>query len=724
MSRRLGLDDLARLPLPGMDAPTAVAFTPDGGAVTYLQSADGSLVRSLWRHDLSTGGRSILAAPLAESTGEATLSHEEHLRRERTHTSELGVTQYSWASAAPRATLLVPMAGRLLVAVGPETELGVHPLTGVTGASDAQLSPDGRRISFCSGGDLFVVPIGGGSPIRLTDDAAPGVSNGRAEFVAAEELDRFDGAWWSSDSNSIAYARVDERRIPPFTVTPPSEAGATGEVQTYPFAGGPNAEVSLRIAALDGTGTRGVPLEIGADDYLARVVAHPAGGWLVAVLPRAQRALVWHRVEADGSAQVLWREAGDPWINLDLDTRILADGRFLRSSERSGFRHLELRAATGEVERVLTAGEWVVTGAVSVSEARREVLFMATRDGVLERHLYAVSLDAGRPVTDPRRLTAEAGWHEIVAGRNGERWVDTWSDLATAPRVTVAGRDTPAITIHASATTASAEQLKPPDLQEVTAADGRTVLHAAVYRSEAGRGGGQAPPGVVWVYGGPHSQYVKRAWELTVHPLRQLLAQCGATVALVDNRGTANRGSEFEAVIAGRLGWTEVDDQAATVTQLGDRGELDAGRVAITGWSYGGYMTALAMVREPALFRVGVAGAPVTEWAGYDTAYTERYLGMPADNPDGYRDATPLTNVASLSGELLLIHGTADDNVHFQHSERLRAALTAAGREIELIPLLGQRHRTRTTDAIRLREGRTVAFLLAGLGLALPPWLD
>lgn len=720
MSRHLGLDDLARLPLPGMNVPASVAFAPDGRSVTYLLSADDSLVRSLWRHDLVTGARSVLASPLPETSSEAALSREEHLRHERTRTSELGVTDYAWATAASEATLLVPMAGRLFVTVGAETEREVHPLTGVAHASDAHLSPDGRLISFCSGGDLYLVPVRGGSPMRLTDDGGPGISNGVADFVAAEELDRLDGTWWSADSRSIVYAHVDERRVPPWTIAEPGRADPAGEVQRYPFAGGPNAEVTLRVAAVEGTGSHEVRLEMEPDDYLGRVVVHPAGGWLVAVLPRAQSSLTWHRVGADGSAHVLWREEAEPWINLDADTRILADGRILRSSERSGFRHLELRAANGDLLRVLTGGDWVVTRVVAVAEARREVLFVATRDGVLERHLYAVPLDADQPVNDPERLTTEPGWHEIVASPDGERWVDTWSDLETAPSVAVAARDAAPVAIHASAVTAATEQLDPPDLVDVLAADGRTVLHAAMYRAHTGRAGGTPPPGVIWVYGGPHSQYVKRAWEMTVHPLRQFLAQSGATVALVDNRGTACRGVAFEAILDGRLGWTEVADQAAAVRQFADRGELDPAKVGITGWSYGGFMTVLAMVREPTLFRVGVAGAPVTEWTGYDTAYTERYLGMPAENPNGYRDSTLLSHAAGLSGDLLLIHGTLDDNVHFRQSERLLAALQAAGREIELVPLPGQRHRTRGADAIRLREQRTAAYLLRGLGLPVP----
>ena len=670
---RLTLDDLERLAEGRTDAPGSVRFAPDGRSVTYLFSADGSLVRSLWRHDLQTGERSVLASPLPQTIREESLSLEEQLQRERTRTSELGVTDYAWASAAPAPTLLVPQAGRLFVAVGAETERGVRPIPGVDSAQAPLLSPDGSHVAYVVAGELNVAPVSGGVPRRLTDDAEPGVFNGLADYVAAEELDRFDGAWWSADSRSIAYEHVDERGVPQFAVT-------AEEMHRYPFAGGPNARVSLRVASLAGAAVREVDLGMRPDDYLACVAAHPAGGWLAAVLPREQRSLRWHRVGADASAAVMWIEEADPWLNLDDLTRILPDGRILRSSERTGFRHLELRTPSGELDRVLTAGDWVVTDVVAISAARGEVLFTATRDGVAERQLYTVPLDAPQPDADPQRLSVEPGWHTFEAQADGERWIDTWSDLEHAPRVTVrcgTGAGSPSMRRRRRPRTSSSIR---PSLVEVMAADGRTPLHAALYRARRSAGADGPAPGVVWVYGGPHQQYVRRSWEVTADPLRQYFAQSGATVVVVDNRGTADRGVAFESAIDGRLGGNEVTDQAAAVRQLIEHGVLQAGRVGIFGGSYGGFMTLMAMAQEPELFSVGVAIAPVTEWSGYDTAYTERYLGTPAGNPEAYRASSALTHAAHVRGSLLLIHGTSDENVHLRHSTRLVDAFRSAGR--------------------------------------------
>jgi dipeptidyl-peptidase-4 len=718
-SDRLTLDDVARRPEPGMDAPGSAVFAPDGRSITYLFSPDGSLVRSLWRHDLESGERAEIAIPRSETTREETLSREDQLQRERARTTELGITAFSWATDAHRPTLLVPMAGRILVGSGDVPELRLSEIPGVHGASGASLSPDGSLVSFTMNGDLYVVPVAGGSALRLTDDAEPGVFNGLAEFVASEELDRFEGAWWSADSRSIAFARVDERGIPPFHITHAPGHEPADEVHHYPFAGGPNAHVSLRVASAAGSVVREVDLGMGADDYLARALPHPDGGWLVALLPRDQRTLSWHRVGADGSAERLWVEEGGPWINLDDHTRVLPDGRILRSTERTGFRHLELRAPDGSLERALTAGDWVVTRVVAVAAARREVLFMATRHGVLERHLHAVQWDTPEPVTDPPRLSVEPGWHAVVASHDGERWIDTWSDLRHAPRLTVVGRDNTTQLIHASSTTAADEGLEPPELVELTAADGTTPLQAAIYRSSTLAEGSDPAPAVVWVYGGPHSQYVKEAWELTIHGLRQYLAQSGATVVVVDNRGTGFRGVAFEDAVDGQLGGTEVADQTIALRQLADRGLLDARRVGIVGGSYGGFMTIMAMALEPDLFTTGVAIAPVSEWAGYDTAYTERYLGTPTENPDAYRASSALTHAEALRGDLLLIHGTIDENVHLRHSERLIQAFRTAGREVELVRLPEQRHRTRGI-AIRERDWRTITHLLRGLRLPLP----
>jgi dipeptidyl-peptidase-4 len=252
----------------------------------------------------------------------------------------------------------------------------------------------------------------------------------------------------------------------------------------------------------------------------------------------------------------------------------------------------------------------------------------------------------------------------------------------------------------------------------MTAADGATSLDAALYRPT--EPAATPPPCVVWVYGGPHAQYVKNAWEMTVSPLRQYLAQSGVAVLVVDNRGSNYRGLAFEAPLAGHLGGVEIGDQCAAVEQLAAAGEIDGSRVAITGGSYGGFMTLMSVIRRPDVFRCGVAISPVTDQRGYDTAYIERYLGRPADEPDAYARSSVLPHAGDLNGSVLVIHGAIDENVHLRHSIRLAAALQARGQDLDLVVLPDDRHHVRSRHGLLTRDRRTVQHLLEGLGVDLP----
>lgn len=715
------LEDLSRLALPGADGPSAVRFAPDGRGITYLQADAGSLVQSLWRHELATGERSLLAGPSAEAEDEARLSQREHLERERRRSTALGVTEYAWLVDGPEPVLLVPMGGRAFVRVG---ESVLRPVQGVHGAEAIVGAPDGSVIAFVGEGDLWIAPVAGGELRRLTHDAADGVVNGLAEYAAAEELDRFEGMWWSCDSAAIAFAHVDERGIPRFPIAHLGDERPFHEEHRYPFAGGPNALVSLRVASLRGGSVQEVALPLVPGGYLARVVSHPGGGWLVALLPRDQRTLAWYHVTPEATVRHLWTEAAEPWINLDDDTRVLPDGRVLRSTERTGHRHLELRAPGGELLAQLTAGDWSITSVAHVDADAGAVNFHGLADGPNEQHLYRVPLDAASPVTRPKRLTVEAGWHSATFAADGARWIDAWSDLEGGPRIVLhdaLSPDQERIVVPPTVDSAGIG-VAPPELLQVVAADGATRLQAALYRPHEPHSA--PPPCVVWVYAGPHQRYVKRDWATTAHPLRQYLAAAGVAVLVVDGRGSAQRGLEFEGAIQGRLGVAEVADQAGAVRQLAQRGEIDASRVAITGGSYGGFMTLRAMAAEPELFRAGVAVAPVTAWDGYDTAYTERYLGIPQEQPEAYAASSVLRDAPRLIGDLLLIHGAIDENVHLRHSIRLVRALQAAGRDAELVVLPGDRHKTRTAAGLATRDRRTVTHLLHCLGVPLPAELE
>jgi len=669
-----------------MDHPTRVEFTRDESGVTFLAPEPGGNTRSLWRLDLASGTRTLLASPDPDAP---VASHEEELRRQRRRETGSGITDYTRALASD---LIVAMHARRCLAS--RDGLAAMKMPGIRDPQAVYPDPSGRRIAWVAAGDIWSADVDGASPRRLSADGEPGVSNGLEDYLAAEELDRFEGAWWSTSGAEILFARVDERHIPVVITASPeaSPSSARKEVYRYPFAGGPNPRTSLRIAPVHPfQPAREVALDFG-DGYLARVVPHPLGGWLVAALPRDQRSLHWYLVEGSGAAQEIWVERSQLWINLDEATWVLSDGRVVRATEVSGFRHLEMRGADGTPEARLTTGEWVVTDLVHVDEARGEVLFLGTADGVLERHLYVVPIDARQPIAKPERLTTEPGWHTVTVSDDGNRWVDSWSSRTRPIRVVVRSRQGhEEVTLHRPSTDAERAVLVVPELAVLPAADGTTDLQVAIFRAPRTT---HALPGptVVWVYGGPHSQNVRESWDLTVEPYRQALVRAGFNVVMTDNRGTANRGLPFESINAGAFGTLEIDDQIAVLKALAAGGDVDLQHVAISGTSYGGFLTVLAMARRPDVFSAGVAGAPVVDWGGYDSTYTERYLGLPADNPEGYERSSLLGQVEGLRGRLLILHGTIDENVHPRHTAELVEALRAAGHEASVVMIPDERH--------------------------------
>ena len=717
--RRLTIADLARFPRPGTLVPQRFRFTKDGRWLFYLWSETFDLRLSLWALDLRTGERRVVAGPKPEQVDESRLSLEEQLRRERERQRAVGITTYALASEAAEPTLLWPTPEGLMVSRGlGEPRL----LPGTRGALDATLSPTGERVAFHRDGGLWVMELEGEEPRPVAMPEAEGVTYGAAEFVAQEELDRSEGFWWSPDGRYLAYQRTDERHIPLFPIVHLGRPQPEVEYHRYPFAGRENAHVQLFVLDLDSGSTRAIPLpEVERGEaYLARVWWRDSGRLVVYQLARDQRrasALQFDigSAAADVAPAVLWRDEQEPWINLDHHARFLRSGEFLRASERTGFKHLILHDADGREVRELTSGSWMVTAVAGVDEARRQVVFVATRESALERHLYRALLDGG----EPERLTGDPGWHAGALSPDGRWLVDVWSSLERPWSAWIVDLATGERRLLAEPGPSGGElELRPPRLFSVTAADGETSLDAALYVPD-----GEPPdrgwPLVVSVYGGPHAQRVANEWSLTVDLRAQYLAERGVAVLKVDNRGAAGRGLRFEAALARRLGTVEIDDQVAAVRELVRRGVADGSRVAIYGWSYGGYLSCLAVMKAPEVFGAAVAGAPVTEWEGYDTAYTERYMGTPQSNPEGYREASVLTHAHRLRGPLLLIHGGVDENVHFRHTARLIVALTEAQKPYELLYFPEERHMPRDAKGLEYQERRLLAFLGAHLGVEL-----
>ena len=695
-AERLTIADVASYPRPGMDAPGMIGFAPDSSAVTWLHAEDGGLVRSLWQINVETGGRSVIAGPGAD----APMSREEELLRERTRTRELGVAAYTWARDSESPVLMIP-GPTLRVSVDGEP---LRELPDSAGALSPTLSPDGTQLSFVRGGELFLMPTDGSSVAsQLTSGAEDGLTHGLADYIAQEEFGQLRGHWWSRDGR-IAYLRVDERHVAPYPIVHQGGGEVDVETHRYPFAGDQNAHVSLWVVDPASGEHEQMPLP-QQDGYLVRVAWWPDGGGgqrLVAQwIDRAQRRLQLIAF-ADGGAALLIDERQEPWINVSDDAQALEDGRFLWSNEATGFRHLSLHAADGSLIRTLTAGEWLVDGVIGVDEDAGWVYLRSTRGSPLERRVERVSLNGGEIET----LSQPGGLHSASLSRDG-RWLAMLSSSLTAPPTVslVAADGAARRTLYESDVTADSLGLTPPQLRTFSAADG-TTLYGALYRPQ-----GEPPhPLLVAVYGGPHAQTVLDAWGLTVDLRAQYLAQQGFLVLKLDNRGMAGRGLAFEAHLHRQMGTIEVDDQSAAVEQLAVEGLADLERVGVYGWSYGGYMTVMSMLRRPELFTVGVAGAPVSDWDGYDTGYTERYMGTPQNNAEGYREGSLLTHADQLQGQLLLIHGGVDENVHFRHTSRLITALTAADRDYDLLMFPEERHMPRDQAGLEYQERRVARY--------------
>ena len=715
----LSLEDAAAYPLPGMLAPQALAFTPDDAGLTYLRSPDRSLSRQLYRLDLATGQEHPLVTPPGGGVTEDNLSHEEKLRRERQRVREIGVTSYAWAREGQR--LLVPLGGDIHVQDGVDGPLRLL-VSGAGGQPtlDAQLSRDGNKVAYVQDDELYVVDAAGGPPSQRTRGArGTGKTHGLAEYIAQEEMGRSHGFWWSHDGRSLAFTEVDETHIPKFRIMHAGKDGVGADAQedhAYPFAGAANAKVRLGVVAAAGS-DRVTWMDLGDDpeQYLARVQWMPDGSLTAQVEDRAQTRLSLLRLDPKtGESSVILTESSDVWINLHDLLRPIDDGplagHFVWASERSGFRHLYLYNGAGELVRPLTAGPWHVDAIPEIDGPRGIVYFLANREHPTEQQLYSVWLTGG----EPRRITPEPGMHGVVIDHALRRFVDVHSSTAAPPRLTLRSLDDGAVLReipHESDPRLAELELRPPELRSFENRHGDT-LHAAIYRPDAAI---RPYPTLVEIYGGPHAQRVVNAWGSTVDMRAQALRSRGYLVVKIDNRGSARRGLAFEGVIRHDLGRVELEDQQDVVALLAAEGLVDPHRVGIYGWSYGGYLAAMAVVRFPETFKLAVAGAPVTHWDGYDTHYTERYMGTPATNPKGYAESSVMHHVDKLTGKLMLVHGMIDENVHFRHTARLINALIKARKPYELLLFPDERHMPRRLEDRVHMEQQILDFIAKNL---------
>lgn len=663
-----------------LGAPESVRVTPDGREVLFLRSGPRDFVRDLYAFDVATGAerRLLTAAELLGGADEA-LTAEERARRQRQRMAARGIASFQLSSDGGR--ILFPLSGRLYVydrasrRVRTIAEQGAAPV-------DPRWSPDGRKVACVRGGEIHVVDADDGSQRALTSGSPEGVTRGTAEFVAQEEMDRMQGYWWSPDSETIAYQETDEREVERFHIADPMHPERAADAFAYPRAGRRNAVVKLGLVPARGGATTWVEWDREAFPYLASVTWDAGAPLTLLVQNRAQTEERLLAVSPDGRTRELLRETDDAWVNIDPSSpRWLPQGAgFLWSTERAGRWQLELRRPDGSLDRVLVPPDAGYRRLVHLDGERRVIHFLAS-DEPSEQHVWRRALDGDAPAV---RETTEPGEHDVVVGSAGVRVVHLTS-LTAAPAWRVLRDDVAAGTLASQVE----EPVVAPRIELTEVGDDR--LRAAIVRPSNHRAG-QRLPVLLMVYGGPHAQMVGASRARFM--LAQYFAEQGFAVVSLDGRGTPNRGREWERAIHRAFGDVPLDDQVRGLQALGARlPELDLERVGVYGWSFGGYLAALATLRRPDVFRAGIAGAPVADWRDYDTHYTERYLGVPSgDDDETYRHSSLLTWADGLRRPLLVFHGTADDNVYFLHGIRLSDALFRAGRSHEFVPLAGSTH--------------------------------
>jgi dipeptidyl-peptidase 4 len=680
--------------------PRGVKVSPDGRRVGLLRGrASDRYQLDLWTYDIKSG-RLEMRVDSTRLVPEEHLSDAERARRERERTADYhGIVDYDWAPDGRR--VLFTLGGSLYIYdLDAQSNGALRQLTPANHpVIDPKVSPRGRYVSFVRDQDLWVIDLEHGGERRLTTDGGGTLHNAEAEFVAQEELLQTSGYWWAPDDSAIAYKQFDESAVPIVRRTEIYPDRTDVVEQRYPSAGDPNVTVKLGLIAPGGGETRWIDLGADQDIYLARADWTPDSHQVAFQrLTRDQKRLDLVLVDAGTLKETpLVSETSDAWVNLADDLHFLKNQRsFIWSSERSGTNHLYLYDMDGRLRHALTSGMWNVDGLLAVDESAGTVYLASNRDAVIDQQIYTVRLD-GKDAAMPRRISRGDGWHAVQFAKDSARvalYVDTFSDPRTPPQVSINAPDGHRMAwIEANTLDSNHpywsyhDRHVVPEYGHIRAEDGQDLQYSLMKPPDFDSS--KRYPVFLNVYGGPGVQNVTRAWP---HMIDEYMAQQGYVVFTLDNRGSARRSRAFTDPILGRLGEIEVHDQLAGVRWLQNLPWIDAKRIGVFGWSYGGYMTLMMLAKGSSVIAAGAAVAPVTDWRLYDTCYTERYLGTPKNNAQGYADSSVFAALDGLKSPLFLAHGMADDNVLFINSTRLMSDLQHRGVQFELMTYPGAKH--------------------------------
>jgi dipeptidyl-peptidase-4 len=543
-----------------------------------------------------------------------------------------------------------------------------------------KFSPDGKMLGYVRGNNLYIIDLASGVETQLTNDGSLHIINGKFDWVYEEEFSISDGWRWSPDGKSIAYWRLDESQIPEFNMIDYMTSHCDAITMRYPKAGDSNSLVKIGVISLKTKSTIWMDLGPEKDIYIPRIFWTPDGNSLIIYrLNRRQNKmeLLLGNIQS-GETRIILSEEEQTWISEDYDIRFIpSKGQMLRISEKDGYAHIYRHDLNGKLINQVTKGKWDVDNIVGVDDSKGLIFFTARMKTLLEKQMYSVTFD-GNTI---QQVTQDNYNHSVNLSSNNRFFLDYYSDANTPAKIEfgdiekkyerkLEDNNIPALKYYT---------FSPVEFFTFTTSD-TVILHASMIKP-TNFNSKKKYPVLFDVYGGPGSQTVTNSWGGQTHLWYQLLAQKGYIVVSVDGRGTGGRGKAFKEIVYRQLGKWEVNDQTEAVKYLSTLTYIDTSRIGIWGWSYGGYIAVSAILRGADYFKSAIAVAPVTDWSLYDNVYTERYMGLPNENPAGYKESSALTYVEKLKGNLLIIHGTTDDNVHWQNSIQLVNALEKAGKQ-------------------------------------------
>ena len=587
---------------------------------------------------------------------------------------------------------------------------------------EVSFSPDGATVLFVRSHNLYVVGLESGREHALTTDGSAELLNGKLDWVYQEEIygrGIYRGYWWSPDSSRIAFLQLNEEPVPEFTVIDHLPYRLGVETWDYPKAGDPNPTVKLGVVTVAG----GTPTWIDTDEYAPIQFLIVGVDWTPdsrqVVYQVQDREQTWLDLKlgdaGTGKSSTLFRETTAAWVNVNGGPVWLSDGSFLWLSERSGWKHIYHYAADGALIRQVTDGPWEVrtlhgVAADAADEDGGWIYFSGTERSHIGSDVYRVKLDGSGLM----HLSAAAGTHQANFNPSFTRYIDTWSDVTTPPQVRLHRADGGELRVidDNPVTVLSEYRLAQPAFLQVQTRDG-FVMEAMMIKPPDFDPSRRYPV-YQHTYGGPHLQQVRNAWGGTTYLYHQMLAQKGIIVWICDNRTASGKGAVSTWPVYRNFGELELRDIEDGIAWLTEQPYVDASRIGINGWSYGGYMVSYALTHS-AIFAMGIAGGSVTDWRDYDTIYTERYMQMPQNNPDGYRKSSPRFAAQDLNGQLLLLHGMIDDNVHVQNTLQFAYELQQAGKPFDMMLYPKSRHGIADPSLVKHMRTRMVDFIMKHL---------